>query len=187
MYTCTGRGEHGAVTEFRYGIEAQIQDTADYLQGVGRLFVLPDASGNGRFILSVLAEESHLLFQPYNGDDWGDASEGAALELSEVTLAAQALGSSTVQITPTTITMTDLRADEIMPTQDAADINMTSDTARPFLQHSCESGDTIIAAAFAQAMPTDDLAFWKACVVLAVRNGMTVRLRLCAISTDPLK
>lgn len=174
VLACTGRGDHGAITELRYGIQARIQGYAEYAQGVRRLWVLPDSSGAGYFLLSSLPDQSSLCFLTPAGD-WEDAGEFDFLDLDETTLAAGAVGTRSVQITPSAIIVTELKEAYLIFRRDVdRDIDMVDlDTQIPIMRERCEAGDVIVAAALKDEY-----------LVVAVRNGFIVKLILATISID---
>ena len=74
IYACVGRGKrHGAICEIRFGIEAQSSvriPIGDYLQaGILGMWILPDVSGHGIFILLTNPSRSFVFFVPTEGDD----------------------------------------------------------------------------------------------------------------------
>lgn len=175
VLACTGRGDHGAITELRYGIQARIQGSADYVQGVRRLWVLPDSSRAGYFLLSSLPDQSSLCFLTPAGD-WEDATEFDFLDLNETTLAAGAVGTQSVQVTPGAIIVTQLKGYIILRRDVDRDIDMAdigAETQVPILRERCNDGDVIVAAALKDEY-----------LVVAVRNGFIVKLMLAIISID---
>lgn len=174
VLACTGRGDHGAITELRYGIQARIQGSADYLQGVRRLWVLPDSSRKGYFLLSSLPDQSSLCFLTPAGD-WEDASEFDFLDLDETTLAAGAVGTRSVQVTPSAIIITELKEEYLILRRDIdRDIDMIGPGAGfPIMKERCEVGDIIVAAALKDEY-----------LVVAVRNGLIAKLILATVSVD---
>lgn len=176
VLACTGRGDHGAITELRYGIQARIQGSADYSQGVRRLWVLPDSSRAGYFLLSSLPDQSSLCFLTPVGD-WEDASDLNFLDLDETTLAAGAVGTRSVQITPSAIIVTELKEEYLVSRKDIdrdIDIDMVDlDTQISTMRERCELGDVIVAAALKDEY-----------LVVAVRNGFIFKLILATISID---
>ena len=108
MYACTGRGEHGAVAEIRYGVQGQIQGSVEYLPGMRNVWVLPDAEGLGFFLLCSFPDRSTMCFLNRRGE-WEDVSEDEVLDMQQTTIAATAVGKRSVQITPKTINVNILR------------------------------------------------------------------------------
>lgn len=174
VLACTGRGDHGAITELRYGIQARIQGSAVYLQGVRRLWVLPDASGEGYFLLSSLPDRSGLCFLSPS-EDWEDASDFDFLDLNETTLAAGAVGTRSVQVTPSAIIITELKQEYLIARKEAdPDTEMVdTGTETNILRERCEVGDIIVAAALKDEY-----------LVVVVRNGFIVKLILATISVN---
>ena len=185
VFACTGRGEHGAITELRYGIQANVRDPIDYLEGVRRLFILPDASARGYFVLSSLADQSFLCYRSAGRyGEWfecagADPEHATLFEYDEATLAAGPLeledGSPeiwSIQITPNAITLAQLSEEHTLPKQEP-DTEMDGGERRR-LQRRCDAGDTIIAA-----------ALFGSFVIVALRKHFEVTLILAKISIDP--
>ncbi|KAI5781468.1 mono-functional DNA-alkylating methyl methanesulfonate N-term-domain-containing protein [Geopyxis carbonaria] len=184
VFAITGRGLHGAVTELRYGLQARIQGTADYVHGIKRLFILPDAAGRGYFVLSSLADCSEICFlSSVDGGNWNVCEGMSALDLSEPTLAAgplekhddeklshalkdQWLRSWSVQITPTAIIAAHLH-DEV---EDPEDLSMENRYCDRKLQQRCKNGDTIVGA-----------AIYRGFVLVAMRADESIQLILALI------
>jgi hypothetical protein len=185
IFACTGRAKYGAITELRYGIQAATQEPVEYLQGVHRLFVLPDKSSKGYFLLSTLPGQSFLCFLSSLEDrEWYDCDEITSLQLEETTLTAGAVewvgkrnaeGTEpelwTVQITPTMITATQLFGDDLYFRNEAGP---RPSGLRPRLQQKCNGGDVIIAGGVC-----------KKCVLIALRNGPDAKLILASFAKDP--
>jgi hypothetical protein len=190
VFACTGRGDHGAITELRYGLHAGTQEPIEYLQGVRRLFILPDASGKGYFVLSSLADQSVLVFlSPLNGGEWFECERLQILDLNEPTLAAGHLRQSrsasvaeaaqsmwAIQITPSAITISQLLGDVALAKHED-DVEMaTNDPSIRRLQRRCDGGDTIIAAALHGEF-----------VVITLRNGEDIKLVLASVVIQEAK
>ena len=129
MYACTGRGEHGAVVEIRYGIQGEIQSSAEYLPGIRNVWVLPDAEGLGFFLLCSFPDRSTMCF--LNHGEWEDVSEDELLDMQQTTIASTAVGELSVQITPKAINVNILRGELLNKKNGAGgDITMSDgDTA----------------------------------------------------------
>ncbi|KAF8544951.1 mono-functional DNA-alkylating methyl methanesulfonate N-term-domain-containing protein, partial [Trichophaea hybrida] len=179
VYACTGRGDHGAITELRYGIQATARrpEPVDGLQGVRQLFILPDTSGGGYFVLSSLADQSFLCYRSSGRDgEWLSCEGIDLLELDETTLAAGSMELPSrndlstlwsVQITQNAITILQLSKDNIKPEvgMEASEIPHNRR-----LQRRCDGGDTIISAAIHGRF-----------VLLTLRNGSDVNVVLASI------
>lgn len=180
VFACTGRGDHGAITELRYGIQASTHEPVDYLQGVRRLFILPDASSRGYFVLSSLADQSFLCYRSAGRDgEWFECEGALSLEFEEATLAAGPLELGvdepalwSVQVTPSAITVAQLSEEYTLPKQEPD--SMGDGEGRRRLQRRCDGGDTIIAAAIHGKF-----------VLIALRNGFAITLILAVISIKP--
>ncbi|RPB10620.1 hypothetical protein P167DRAFT_490675 [Morchella conica CCBAS932] len=178
VFACTGRGDHGAITELRYGIQARIQGSAEYHSGVRRLWVLPDSSGAGYFLLSSLPDRSSLCFLTPSGD-WEEASEFGLLEMDETTLAAGAVGALSVQVTPRTIIITQLKKENLTLHRDGGDVDVPMadigmDMESPLtMKDECNVGEIIVAAALKDQF-----------LVVAIRKGVVVELILATIQVD---
>jgi hypothetical protein len=181
VFACTGRGDHGAITELRYGIQARIQGSAEYHSGVRRLWVLPDSSGEGYFLLSSLPDKSNLCFLTPSGD-WEEASEFGLLEMDETTLAAGAVGALSVQVTPSAIIIAQLKEGNLALRRDGdrdvdrdvpmADIGMDMESPL-IMKDECNVGEIIVAAALKDKF-----------LVVAIRKGVVVELILATIQVD---
>lgn len=177
ILACTGRGDHGAITELRYGIQARIQGSADHqMRGVRKLWVLPDCSMVGYFLFSSLPDQSSLCFLRPDGE-WEDASDFEFLDMGETTLVAGAVGKYSVQVTPTTINIAQLKEENIAALRDTSmDIEIAGAGTDPrisILRRRCDNGDVIVAAALKDNY-----------MVVAVRNGFLVKLTLATIVVD---
>lgn len=182
VFACTGRGDHGAITELRYGIQARIQGSAEYHSGVRRLWVLPDSSGKGYFLLSSLPDRSSLCFLTPSGD-WEEVSEFGLLEMDKTTLAAGAVGALSVQVTPSTIIIARLKEESLTLRRDdgrdfgrddieMADVAMYMDSPL-IMKDECNVGEIIVAAALKDKF-----------LVVAIRKGVVVELILATIQID---
>lgn len=186
VYACTGRGQHGAITELRYGILANILYSAEYLPSIGQLFVLPDAAQQGYFVLSSLPVHSQLCFLTPAGD-WIDCGEIEGLDLSERTLVARGLGRAykaengeystektrstwSVQITPGAVTVVQLNSEVHVPRDEDIETDTHRNGVCRKLQRRCENGDRIIAA-----------ATFEESILIAIRNGTEVKLILATV------
>lgn len=176
VFACTGRGDHGAITELRYGIQARIQGSAEYHSGVRRLWILPDSSRKGYFLLSSLPYRSSLCLLTPSGD-WEEASDFSPLEMNETTLAAGSVGNLfSVQVTPSTIIIAQLKEESLTPRRDGdvdmADIGIDIESP-PVMKDKCNVGETIVAAALKDGF-----------LVVAIRKGAVVELILATIHID---
>lgn len=174
VFACTGRGQHGAITELRYGVQANIISAAEYVPSIGALFVLRDAAGRGYFVLSSLPDGSQMMFVDPAEDAWEDCSENSRLEMSGRTLAAGSFAANgegcwSVQITPTAITAVELSSDVDLVHDEMETGEQRNGVGRT-LQRRCEVGDRIIAA-----------AVYDDAVLVAMRSGEEVRLVLAKV------
>ncbi|TGZ78547.1 hypothetical protein EX30DRAFT_309836 [Ascodesmis nigricans] len=182
VYACTGRGDHGAITELRYGVQARILSSADYVPGIIRLFILPDAAGRGYFVLAAFADHSQLLFlNPAGEEEWCECvEEGLGMEAQ--TLAAggfEAAGSGSrggevrewaVQVTLNAVTVAELRGERYVA--EKMEIDEMEPRGRR-LQRTCQDGESIVAAAVMEGF-----------VLIVTRTGVPrkeVSLNLAAI------
>jgi hypothetical protein len=191
VFACTGRGDHGAITELRYGIQASAQEPVDYLQGVRRLFILPDVSGGGYFVLSSQPDQSFLCYRSSGREgEWLECNRAVTFEFDEPTLAAgplqwpqnglenrpQAPSQHTtwsVQITPSAITVVQLSQEDTL-SQGEADTDMSdNDPRKRRLQRRCDSGDTIVAGSLHGKY-----------VLIALRSGSEAKLVLGLIAIE---
>ncbi|PWW76412.1 hypothetical protein C7212DRAFT_187232 [Tuber magnatum] len=174
ILACTGRGDHGAITELRYGIQARIQGSADHqMRGVRRLWVLPDCSDVGYFLFSSLPDQSNLCFLKPDGE-WEDASDLELLDMNETTLATGAVGKHSVQVTPSTINIAQLKHASLASHREVSrDVEMADEPQVSILRRPCGGGDVIVAAALKGNH-----------IVVAIRNGFLVRLTLATIVAD---
>lgn len=184
-FACTGRGDHGAITELRYGVQANIQFNADYLPSIGQLFILPDAAQRGYFVVSALPDHSQLCFFTPDGE-LSDCSDNEALCLGERTLVAGALARGfkgendygaeqemmtwCVQVTPSAVTMVKLNSDDEVWVEDGEEQENTNGAVAKKLQRRCDDGDRIIAAALHGSE-----------VLVAMRGSAGVNLILASI------
>ncbi|KAF8423084.1 mono-functional DNA-alkylating methyl methanesulfonate N-term-domain-containing protein [Tirmania nivea] len=183
MYACTGRGEHGAIAEIRYGIQGLIQSAADYMPGIRNIWVLPGSEGTGFFLLCSFPDRSTLCFMSEAGE-WEDVSESEFLDMSQTTLAAAVIGEKSVQITPRAINVNLLKEKNLSRNRaQAGDITML-DTGnggangdmkelKPMWSRQCASGDLIVAAAIQDAY-----------LVIAVRSGVCIKMTLAIVSLE---
>jgi hypothetical protein len=118
VYTCTGRGSHGTISEIRYGYEARIRlDIEGINYPVTETWALPRTLPSGTrspllrsedpspllFLLSV-GDESILLNLNGNFNEIEEVSQSSTwLDLKSRTLAAAACNGIVVQITEKTI------------------------------------------------------------------------------------
>ena len=181
MYACTGRGEHGAIAEIRYGIHGLIQSVADYIPGIRNIWVLPGSEGTGFFLLCSFPDRS-TLFLVNEAGEWEEVSESDSLDMFQTTLAAAAIGEKSVQITPRAVNVNLLKEKNLSKTRaPGGDITMFDGGAdnrangdiegiKPMWSRQCGSGDLIVAAAIRDAY-----------LVIAVRSGVCIKMTLAII------
>lgn len=181
MYACTGRGEHGAIAEIRYGIHGLIQSAADYMPGIRNIWVLPGSEGIRFFLLCSFPDRSTLCLmnEIY---EWEDVSESEFLDISQTTLAAAAVGDNSVQITPRAVNVSLWKEKSLSrnktPGGDitmldggaVGDANGDTEGIKPMWSRQCVSGDLIVAAAIQDAY-----------LVIAVRSGVCIKMTLAII------
>ncbi|KAA8910552.1 mono-functional DNA-alkylating methyl methanesulfonate N-term-domain-containing protein [Sphaerosporella brunnea] len=182
VFACTGRGDHGAITELRYGIQATAQEPVDYLKGVRALFVLPDVSGDGYFVLSSEPDRSFLCYRTFGREgEWLECNTETSFEFDGPTLAAGPLGPAapsqsplwSVQVTPSVITAIPLSQKDLA-SKIEGDTNMSEVGQRPRrMQRRCENGDTIIAASLHGNY-----------VLLALHHGPDIELVLGSMAVE---
>ena len=184
VFACTGRGEHGALMELRYGIEAIVRQPSGFVSGVRRLFDLADnsktsARNSGYFVLCSLAEESFLCYRSLSGKDrgWWDCGQMYSLVMDEATLAAGSVElpievdvgayaesvSWSVQVTQSTITLVQLWRTE------PADRS----PSRNCFRQECDEGSAITSA-----------ALYSSFLIIALRNGPDLSLVLASIKVE---
>ena len=117
IFVCSGRGtEHAAVSEIRYGLEAQIGLTAEYndLSSVSQVWTLSDP-WNDRlvFLISHAQHTTAMSFYVKSLEVEVDDSEGwPGIDLNTPTLAAAAiLGELIIQVTQTAVNITSFSPD----------------------------------------------------------------------------
>ncbi|RPB28968.1 hypothetical protein L211DRAFT_855135 [Terfezia boudieri ATCC MYA-4762] len=181
MYACTGRGEHGAIAEIRYGIHGLIQSAADYMPGIRNIWVLPGSEGTGFFLLCSFPDRSTLCLMNEAGE-WEDVSESEFLDMSQTTLTAAVIGEESVQITPRAVNVSLLKEKNLSknrtPTGDITMFDSDADggangdmeRVKPMWSQQCGSGDLIVAAAIRDAY-----------LVIAVRSGVSIKMTLAKI------
>jgi hypothetical protein len=191
VFACTGRGDHGAITELRYGIQASAEEPVDYLEGTQRVFILPDVSGGGYFVLSSQPEESFLCYRSTGKEiEWIECTRPITFEFDEPTLVAGPLegpaecGSSahsqralwSVQVTPSAITAVQLSQEDALPKEERDTVVNGSCPRLRRLQRRCEGGDRIVAAALHGKY-----------VFIGLRNGNDVNLVLGSMTIEKSK
>lgn len=175
MYACTGRGEHGAVAEIRYGLQGQIKGSAEYLPGIRNVWILPNAGGLGYFLLCSFSDRSTMCFLNYYGK-WEDINEDELLDMKQTTIAAAAVGERSVQITPNAVNVNILREELLKKSGASGDITMSDgDTAedvdgctngrRTMWSRQCGAQEHIVAAAIRDHY-----------MVIAVRTETSVKM-----------
>jgi hypothetical protein len=191
VFACTGRGEHGAITELRYGIQARAEEPADYLEGTQRVFILPDVAGCGYFVLSSHPAESFLCYRSIGREsEWLECTCPVSLELDEPTLAAGPLegpggcGSPahtqralwSVQVTPSSVTAVQLFQEHALRREERDRIVNGGLPRLRRLQRKCEGGDRIVAAALHGKY-----------LFIGLRNGNDIKLVLGSIALEKSK
>ncbi|KAI4865647.1 hypothetical protein F4820DRAFT_284650 [Hypoxylon rubiginosum] len=109
VFACSGRGITGAITEFRYGIQARIGLDLTYSSNIRHCWAISDfdgASEDGFYLLLALPNGSAVL---HLSRDLGEASEkdhdAVPYDLSSTTLAAQETSDAVVQVTSNYVTV----------------------------------------------------------------------------------
>ncbi|KAI5861897.1 hypothetical protein GGS23DRAFT_573700 [Durotheca rogersii] len=109
VFACSGRGILGAITEFRYGIQARIGLDLSYSSNIRRCWAISPYMGaaeDGFFLLLALPNESSVL---HLSGDLNEVSEldhdAIPYDLSSTTLTAQEADGVVVQVTTTYITI----------------------------------------------------------------------------------
>ena len=117
IFLCSGRGtRHTAITEIRYGLEAQITLTVDYrdLASVSDVWTIPDIS-NGRILLLIAhAQHTTAMLLETSSLEIGLADEEHfdGLDLQKTTLsAAIVLDRYIAQVTPASIHLAPMFSD----------------------------------------------------------------------------
>jgi Mono-functional DNA-alkylating methyl methanesulfonate N-term len=112
IFVCSGRGTgHTAVSEIRYGLEAQIGFTADYndLSSVSQVWTLPDTE-NGRLVFLISHAQYSTAMSLYLADlelEVADSESCRGIDLTTPTIAAAMLpGGLIVQITQAAVNVT---------------------------------------------------------------------------------
>jgi len=150
---------------------------------VRQLFILPDTSGNGYFVLLSLADQSFLCYRSSGRDGkWGNCESIDSLELDETTLAAGSMELPSgnheqsmlwsAQVTHNTITIVQLSVNDVDIEQEAG-MEASENSRKRRLQRRCDGGDTIISAALHGRF-----------VLIALRNGSDVKIVLASIKVD---
>ncbi|KAK6957381.1 hypothetical protein Daesc_000165 [Daldinia eschscholtzii] len=109
IFACSGRGMSGAITEFRYGIQARIGLDLTYSSNIRQCWAISDFSGlaeDGFFLILALPNESAVL---HLTRDLAEASEkdheAIPYDLSSTTLAVCEADGGVIQITTNYITI----------------------------------------------------------------------------------
>lgn len=136
LYVTSGFGPAGAISEIRTGYSAHVQTSADYIPLIRNIWALPDATGNGYFLLSSKIDSGHLVHLDNEGQPEAvdEPEEGGPLCLGEATLAAGQSGSVSVQVTANAIRIVELKA--VKSEEEAKDV---------FVKQ-CGAGETIVRA-----------------------------------------
>lgn len=101
IFACTGRGKNGAISEVRYGLEAQIGLETPYEDRLIReIWSLPDEISDGVFFLLSLATHSALLHLASDALAIYEVEDTLTwLDLSSPTLLAEQIGNYIIQVT----------------------------------------------------------------------------------------
>jgi hypothetical protein len=109
IFGTSGRGIKGTVTEYRYGMRADIHLDLDYAAPMRRAWTFPGhlcGSGSGLYTLLAVPEGSDVL---HLSDDLSQASQPnmaeAAFDTASRTLDAAQIAESIVQVTEESITI----------------------------------------------------------------------------------
>ncbi|KAI9672529.1 MAG: hypothetical protein M1817_003295 [Caeruleum heppii] len=112
LFACTGRGDSGAVTEIRRGLEARIGTIGPFLAGASDIWSLPDAGETGIFLLIGFPVCAELLYISADLEVSETDVEAGGLALDVRTLTATGFGTSAVQVTTAGIHVSRLTADD---------------------------------------------------------------------------
>ncbi|KAI0111987.1 mono-functional DNA-alkylating methyl methanesulfonate N-term-domain-containing protein [Daldinia grandis] len=109
IFACSGRGMSGAITEFRYGVQARIGLDLTYSSNIRQCWAISDFGGvteDGFFLILALPNESAVL---HLTRDLAEASEkdheAIPYDLSSTTLTVREADGGVVQITTNYITI----------------------------------------------------------------------------------
>ncbi|KAI8960068.1 mono-functional DNA-alkylating methyl methanesulfonate N-term-domain-containing protein [Daldinia sp. FL1419] len=109
IFACSGRGMSGAITEFRYGVQARIGLDLTYPSNIRQCWAISDLNGmaeDGFFLILALPNETAVL---HLTRDLAEASEkdheAIPYDLSSPTLAVREADGGVVQITTNYVTI----------------------------------------------------------------------------------
>ncbi|KAI2624298.1 mono-functional DNA-alkylating methyl methanesulfonate N-term-domain-containing protein [Hypoxylon sp. NC1633] len=109
VFACSGRGITGAITEFRYGLQARIGSDLTYASNIRQCWAVSDPSGiaeDGLFLLLALPNGSAVLHLSHDLSEVSEKEHDAVpYDLSSTTLAAQDANGKVVQVTTNYITI----------------------------------------------------------------------------------
>ncbi|KAK6507477.1 hypothetical protein TWF481_005908 [Arthrobotrys musiformis] len=140
LYACTGLGEHGAISEVRYGIECRSATSIEHQEPVTKLIPLPGSTGTGCFVLLCLVLGTSLWYLPYKSLDASDAADVISLRTGEnvQTLTAGVMKGRAVQVTTEGVYSTTLNE---------ADVEAEIQVPSPRQEWDCPPGYSIVAGA----------------------------------------
>ncbi|OTB00057.1 hypothetical protein M426DRAFT_15804 [Hypoxylon sp. CI-4A] len=125
IFACSGRGITGAITEFRYGIQARIGLDLTYSSNIKQCWAIPDfdeTAEDGFFLLLALPNASAVLRLSRDLSEVSEKDDDATpYDLSSTTLAVQETPGVVIQVTESSITI-------VTPTSRSR--NLTSDVLR---------------------------------------------------------
>lgn len=104
LFVCNGKGKKGAITEFRYGLEASIGLEVEYDTPIMRAWVLSPFVDTGTLFLLALGDRSALLSLSSDATEIEEVDEGfTPFDLESRTITAGMYGTSKIQVTERTI------------------------------------------------------------------------------------
>jgi hypothetical protein len=112
IFACTGKGPKGAITEFRYGLEANLGLEVEYSAPVMRAWELPvmlatDMDDDGSLFLLSLGNCSALLQLSSDATEIVEVKQAAtSLDLGTRTIAASTHKNNIIQVTEGSIVFT---------------------------------------------------------------------------------
>lgn len=184
MYACTGRGEHGAIAEIRYGIPALIRSSAEYLPGIRNIWILPDEQRIGFFLLCAFPDRSTLCFLNHHWE-WEDVSELELLDMFNTTLAASVVSGRSVQITPKAVNVNILKGESLKAKRESSqDITMEDGGGSGGVEGAPSEGGLIWSR---QCGPEDFIvgaAIKDTYLVIAVRSADCIKMTLTSLLSD---
>ncbi|KAI1765486.1 hypothetical protein GGR53DRAFT_465312 [Hypoxylon sp. FL1150] len=109
VFACSGRGITGAITEFRYGIQARIGLDLTYSSNIKHSWAVSDfneASEDGFYLLLALPNSSSVLHLSRDLSEVSEKDHDAVpYDLTSTTLAAQETSNEIVQVTTNYVTV----------------------------------------------------------------------------------